>query len=247
MSMLFSLLNQRDNAVINGNRKLAPFLKVQLPHSVMVNGKVEQYSPNHPYTGMDLETIEAMNIKEGKLGGSIDPNNVLKQPDPEWSPNDSEIRKFGDNAQGNAKPTSSALQTILYDPKLNIVHYNFRGGSKTYHSIMSNSLFNQWITSPSIGKFWNKYLRTGGKGGLPRANGVTTYKLPSAGEPTNGMPTNGMPTNGMPTSSTPVSPSNSVSTTNPFYKVIQSFDNNPLPTISQWEILRMLLKKITGK
>lgn len=239
MGMLFNLINQRDNAVINANRKLAPFLRVQIPHSVVVNGKVEQYSPNHPYSGMDLETVESMNIQEGKLGGSIDPNSVVKQPDPEWSPYDSELRKFGDNAQGEAKPTSSALQTILYDPKMNVVHYNFRGGSKTYHSIMSNNLFNQWITAPSIGKFWNKYLRTSGKGALPRANGVTTFKLPSAGEPTNGMPT------ASPTVSPKASPT--VATNNALTNVIQTVGSSPVSTISQWEILRMLIKKITGK
>lgn len=241
MSMLFILDNQRDNAVIRANSKLKPFLKVQLPHSVMVNGKVEQYSPDHPYSGMDLEELEALNIREGQPGGAIDPNKVMKQPDPEWSPYDAELRKFGDNAQGTAKPTSSALQTILYDPRANIVHYNFRNGTKTYHSIMSNNLFNQWITAPSIGKFWNKYLRTSGKGGLPRANGVSSFKLPSAGAPTDGMPT----------PSTPAAPSNlrptggnAMGGTGNYTRPVGNLGGKSmLPTLSTFDLIRMLITK----
>jgi len=251
MAMLFNLLNQRNNAVVGANRKLGEFLKVQLPSPTRVEGKTVQYTPNRPYYSEEVsgDVLEALN-QLNTLGKIVTPelelalaNSGLKdmelhQPVPQWSPDDSEIRRNGINTAGGAKPTSSALRTILYDPKSKVVHYNFRSGNKTYHSFMSNEMFNNWITAPSIGKFWNQYLRTPGVGPVPRTledgTKITSYKLPSAGSPTIG--------------DVPVaSGGNGVAQTGrtTLYGNASGMSvSNPVGTISTWELLRMLLRKM---
>ena len=182
--MYFNLRNQRNNAVVNANRALASFLRVQLPKPTIVNGMMRNYTPPYPWSGKTLAEIEAD-------GGN--PDEVMNRPVDEWAPGEKSPRRHGVNKGGAATPTSSALKEIMYDAKNNIVHYNFRGGGKTYHSFMSNDLFNRWITSDSIGRFWVNHLRTRGVGPLPRTlkNGATvsSFVLPSAGAPTDGMPT----------------------------------------------------------
>lgn len=249
--MLFNLLNQKDNAVVNANRKLAEFLMVQTGDTVtMVDGVASRYTPNRPYYSESVsgDVLEALN-QLNTLGKIVTPeletaliesgikNTQLNMPSPRWSPEETQIRKHSENIAGGAKPTSSALKTILYDPSANIVHYNFREGNKTYHSFMTNSQFNSWITAPSIGKWWNRYLRTPGTGPLPRHhNGVeiTSFKLPSAGEPTEG---------DVPNVNSPSTSSNTYSTAT---RTPQGNSQNPplLGAYSSWMILRSLIKKM---
>ena len=182
--MYFSLKNQRNNAIVNANRALASYLKVQLPKPTIVDGRMRNYTPPYAWTGKSLAEIEAN-------GGN--PDEQMNAPVPEWAPGEKSPRRIGANREGLAAPTSTALNAIMYDAKNNIVHYNFRGGGKTYHSFMSNDLFNRWITSDSIGRFWQQHLRTPGKGPLTRTLGdgrtISSFVLPSAGSPTDGMPT----------------------------------------------------------
>ena len=128
--------NIRNNSY---NKTMKRYLMLQAPGKYLVNGKVESYIPSTPY----LTTS-----KTGK------PTKHL--PCPEWAPYESEFRK-------SVYPTSTAFERIVYNPMMKSLNYKFRNGSKTYSRPMSRDLWNDFITSSSLGKYYNNTLKIHGR------------------------------------------------------------------------------------
>lgn len=190
--MLFNLLGG-SNAGISGNKALSEFLRVQTGNNLInVDGKWQPYSPPYKFYSDDLTQREAEAIKHVKAIGVEAASMFAKDdlevytawvarhgreprlidPNPRWAPDETSLRHFGANETNTAVPHSSSLERIVYDAKNQIVHYKFRSGNKAYHSLMDRGAFNKWITAPSIGKYFNKYLRTPGVGPLNRIIGA---------------------------------------------------------------------------
>ena len=133
---LLSIPNDPDNAY---NRTKTRYLKLQKPGRYMVNGKRELYIPNTPY-----QTFS----KTGKP--------TIHQPCPEWAPDETEFRD-------SVFPTSTAFSKIIYDPFNKVMRYGFKNGKKTYARKMTRDLWNMFITSSSLGKFYNSTLKIHGR------------------------------------------------------------------------------------
>ena len=115
------------------NHALQSFMKVQSPRRRIVNGQWAEYTPNKPW--MDAK---------GRINGPV----------AEWAPGESKPRLQG------LKPTSSCFSQFYYFPISRIMLYKFRNRQDTtYQKAVPRATFNRWITSGSLGKFYNKFIR----------------------------------------------------------------------------------------
>ncbi len=133
---LLSIPNDPDNAY---DRTKTRYLKLQKPGKYMVNGKRELYIPNTPY-----QTFS----KTGRP--------TIHQPCPEWAPDEKTFRD-------SVFPTSTAFSKIIYDPFNKVMRYGFKNGKKTYAREMTRDLWNMFITSSSLGQFYNSTLKIHGR------------------------------------------------------------------------------------
>lgn len=115
------------------NHALAPFMELQSPQRRIVNGKWSEYTPKTPW--MDAR---------GRING----------PSANWAPGESKPRLPG------LKPTSSCFSQFYYFPISKIMLYKFRNhAGDTYQKVIPRSVFNRWITSGSLGRFYNAHIR----------------------------------------------------------------------------------------
>ena len=131
--------NIRNNSY---NKTMRRYLMLQEPGAHMVNGKVQPYIPSYPYQGFS---------RTGRP--------TIKQPVPEWAPYESSFRK-------PVYPTSTAFERIIYNPMMKTMNYKFRGGLKTYSRPMTRDLWNMFITSSSLGRFYNNTLKIHGRSAI---------------------------------------------------------------------------------
>lgn len=115
------------------NHSLASFMEVQSPVRRVVNGRWANYTPKTPW--MDAR---------GRING----------PDARWAPGETKPRMPG------LKPTSSCFSQFYYFPISKIMLYKFRNHSQdSYQKVIPRAVFNRWITSGSLGKFYNKFIK----------------------------------------------------------------------------------------
>ena len=124
-----SMPNIRNNAY---NHALSPFLMVQEPKNRIVNGMPRMYTPDKPW---------------------VDRLGRVHKPEAMWAPPESGPRLKG------LSPTSSCFEQFYYYPITKIMLYKFRGGEKMYQKDVSRATFNRWITSNSLGKFYNAFVK----------------------------------------------------------------------------------------
>lgn len=124
-----SMPNVKNNAY---NHALSPFLMVQEPKNRIVNGMPRMYTPDKPW---------------------VDRIGRVHKPEAMWAPPESGPRLKG------LSPTSSCFEQFYYYPITKIMLYKFRGGDKMYQKDVSRATFNRWITSNSLGKFYNAFVK----------------------------------------------------------------------------------------
>lgn len=117
------------------NKTMKKYLELQAPNPIMVNGRMENYIPDHEYIGV---------TRGGKLG--------KKKPSKQWAPYESKFRK-------PVTLTSTAFEKLTYSPMAKVLHYKFRNGDVTYTRPMVRDLWNMFATSSSLGKFYNRFLK----------------------------------------------------------------------------------------
>lgn len=165
--MLIDLLNIKNNAY---DRSLKKYLKPQNPNTLeKVDGKWKQFTPNRPYYAESPEVITAYNL--AKLGRANEIKNpklykealqlvaqggpVLHDPSPSFDNVDKRFR-------GPVHPTSSAIGKMMYNPKTERVTFAFRtkkGVGKTYSALMDGVQLFRWLSSASVGRYFNKRLK----------------------------------------------------------------------------------------
>lgn len=165
--MIFNLLNQPNNAY---NHALQRYVKPQNPETLkLVDGVWKKYSPNRRFS--DETPAQRALVKKFKSGQPMDPRSraaairlIAKgaphwhDPDKSWALEDRSPRNAG------ARPTSTALGRIQYNPSTQVVNFRFRtkngGLGKTYTALMNGEAFYRWVgKSHSIGKYFNRYLK----------------------------------------------------------------------------------------
>lgn len=165
--MIINLLNIKNNAY---DRSLKKYLKPQNPHTKeRVDGKWKEFTPNRPYyaespmevtaynmfkMGRLNELSPAMQIKAMQLAAQGGPK--MHQPSPAFDNVDRQFR-------GPVNPTSSAIGKMTYNPKTERVTFAFRrkggGLGRTYSALMGGVQLFRWISSASIGKYFNTRLK----------------------------------------------------------------------------------------
>lgn len=125
--------NIRNNAY---NKTMRRYLMLQEPNPQLINGRLQPYVPATPWSAT------------GKP--------PYRQPAKEWAPYESEFRK-------PVYPTSTAFERLVYNPMMKTLNYKFRNGQKTYSRPMSRDLWNDFITSSSLGKYYNNTLKIHGR------------------------------------------------------------------------------------
>lgn len=128
--------NIRNNSY---NKTMRKYLMLQEPNPQLINGKMQPYIPATPWS------------KTGKP--------PYRQPAKEWAPYESEFRK-------PVYPTSTAFERLVYNPMMKTLNYKFRNGQKTYSRPMSRDLWNDFITSSSLGKYYNNALKIHGRSAI---------------------------------------------------------------------------------
>lgn len=128
--------NIRNNSY---NKTMRKYLMLQEPNPQLINGKMQPYIPSTPWS------------KTGKP--------PYRQPAKEWAPYESEFRK-------PVYPTSTAFERLVYNPMMKTLNYKFRNGQKTYSRPMSRDLWNDFITSSSLGKYYNNTLKIHGRSAI---------------------------------------------------------------------------------
>lgn len=164
--MIINLLNIKNNAY---DRSLKKYLKPQNPNTKeRVDGKWQQFTPNRKYYAESPEEVTAYNML--KMGRQSELNPVLltkalqlaaqggpklHDPSPSFDNIDRQFR-------GPVTPTSSAIGKMTYNPKTERVTFAFRskkGLGKTYSALMDGVQLFRWISSASIGKYFNRNLK----------------------------------------------------------------------------------------
>ena len=165
--MIFNLLTAPNNAY---NHAFQRYVRPQ-NYNVLkrVWGKWQEWTPNTRYAEESARDVGL--VKKFKAGAPIkNPAQAAKaaalaakgaphyhDPEKGWTHLESRPRS------PMAKPTSTALGRISYDPRTEIVNFQFRtktGLGKTYSSLMSGEAFYRWVgKSRSIGKYFNRYLK----------------------------------------------------------------------------------------
>lgn len=164
--MIINLLNIKNNAY---DRSLKKYLKPQNPNvKEKVDGKWKEFTPNRPYYSESPEEITAYNMLKMGRQSELSPALLTKalalaaqggpkmhQPSPAF---DNVDRTF----RGPVNPTSSAIGKMTYNPKTERVTFAFRnkkGLGKTYSALMGGVQLFRWISSASIGKYFNRRLK----------------------------------------------------------------------------------------
>lgn len=170
--MIFNLLCQRNNAYDHAFQR---YVKPQNYNTLkQVWGHWQEWTPNTRYAEESARDVGL--VKKFKAGVPIrNPAQAAKaaalaakgaphfhDPEKPWSHKESQPRS------PMAKPTSTALGQIKYDPRTEIVNFRFRkykkgvpvGLGKTYSALMNGEAFYRWVgKSRSIGKYFNRYLK----------------------------------------------------------------------------------------
>lgn len=170
--MIFDLLCQRNNAYDHAFQR---YVKPQNYNTLkQVWGHWQEWTPNTRYAEESARDVGL--VKKFKAGVPIrNPAQAAKaaalaangaphfhDPEKPWSHKESQPRS------PMAKPTSTALGQIKYDPRTEIVNFRFRkykkgvpvGLGKTYSALMNGEAFYRWVgKSRSIGKYFNRYLK----------------------------------------------------------------------------------------
>ncbi len=165
--MIFDLLNISNNAYDHAFQR---YVKPQNPDVLkLVEGTWRRYSPNRRYT--DETPAQRGLIKRFKMGLPMDPRSkaaairLIAKGAPHWhDPDKSWALEDRNPRNPAARPTSSALGKIRYNPSTQVVNFQFRtkngGLGKTYTSLMNGEAFYRWVgKSRSIGKYFNRYLK----------------------------------------------------------------------------------------
>lgn len=124
------ILNRPNNAY---ERAMYKYLQLQDPKPQMINGLSGLYIPAKPWS------------TTGKP-----PKN--RKPSEQWAPYETKFR-------APVKVTSTAFETIRFDAYSKMMQYKFRKNYRVYSRPMSRDLWNMFITSSSLGKFYNRYMR----------------------------------------------------------------------------------------
>ena len=165
--MLFRLLNQPNNAYDHAFQR---YVKPQNYNTLKrVWGRWQEWTPNTRYAEESARDVGL--VKKFKAGMVKNPTQAAKaaklvaqgvphyhEPEKQWMHKETKPR----NAM--AKPTSTALGSIKYDPRTEIVDFRFRkkngGLGKVYSAFMNGEAFYRWVgKSRSIGKYFNRYLK----------------------------------------------------------------------------------------
>lgn len=165
--MIINLLNIVNNAY---DRSLKAYLRPQNPNTKeLVDGKWVQFTPNRKYYAESPEVITAYNMLKMGRQAEIRPDLLVKAMElaVKGGPVLHDPSKSYDNVdkqfRGPVHPTSSAIGRMSYNPKTQRVTFAFRnrkgGLGRTYSGLMDNQQIFRWISSSSIGKYFNQRLK----------------------------------------------------------------------------------------
>lgn len=165
--MIINLLNIVNNAY---DRSLKAYLRPQNPNTKeRVDGKWVQFTPNRPYYAESPMEVTAYNMfKMGRLA-ELSPMMQAKalqlaaQGGPKLYAPSKSFDNIDKSFRGPVQLTSSAIGRFGYNPKTQRVTFAFRkkngGLGRTYSGLMNNQQLFRWISSSSIGRYFNRNLR----------------------------------------------------------------------------------------
>lgn len=165
--MIIDLINQVNNRY---DRTLRKYLEPQNNATKSkVWGSWRTFTPNERYaeeSRLDVENWERFK-RTGGVGMSkaavaralvVQANGGVHwhDPSPKWGPDDRKFRK-------PVAPSSSAIGQLSYNNRNNAVFFKFRTknglSAKTYSAIMQPNQLFRWLSSKSMGRYFNQRLK----------------------------------------------------------------------------------------